>query len=92
MKKTNRTGSRNTNNFTEKLHNKRLNGDVQILIAVDRFSKWPTVKTCKTAESREVLNFLTKYFNPYGIPEKIKSDKGEPLFQKNTNNFVKSET
>ena len=92
LKKTNRTGSRNTNDFTEKLHNKRLNGDVQILIAVDRFSKWPTVKTCKTAESREVLNFLTKYFNPYGIPKKINSDKGEPLYQKNTNNFVKSET
>ena len=38
---------------TGKLHSKRINGDVQILIAVDRFSKWPTVKICKTAETRK---------------------------------------
>ena len=30
--------------FTGKLHNKKRNGDVQILIAIDRFGKWPTVK------------------------------------------------
>ena len=30
--------------FTGKLHNKRINGDVQFSIAVERFSKWPTVK------------------------------------------------
>ena len=78
--------------FTRKLHNKRIYGDVQILIAVVRFSKWPTVKICKTAETKEVLNFLTNNFNLYGIPEKIKSDKGEPLYRKNTENFVKTET
>ena len=31
---------------TGKLHNQKINGDVQIIIAVDRFSKWPTVKIC----------------------------------------------
>ena len=62
--------------FTGKLHNKKINGDVQILIAIDRFSKWPTVKTCKTAETKEVINFLINNFNFYGIPEKIKSVKG----------------
>ena len=48
--------------FTGKLHNKRINGDVQILIAVDRFSKWPTVKICKVAETKEVISFLTNNF------------------------------
>ena len=62
--------------FTGKLHNKKVNGDVQILIAIDRFSKWSTVKTCKTAGTKEVINFLINNFNLYGIPEKIKSDKG----------------
>ena len=57
--------------FTGKLHNKKINGDVQILIAIDRFSKWPTVKICKTAETKEVINFLTNNFNLYGLPEKI---------------------
>ena len=32
--------------FTGKLHNKKLNGETQILIAIDRFSKCPTVKIC----------------------------------------------
>ena len=61
--------------FTGKLHNKNLHGEVQILIAVDRFSKWPTVKICKTAETKEVTNFLSSNFHLNGIPEKIKSDK-----------------
>ena len=77
--------------FTGKLHNKKIKGDVQILIAIDRFSKWPTVKTCKTAETKEVITFLTNNFNLYGIPEKIKSDKGGPLSQKSIENFAKAE-
>ena len=62
--------------FTGKLHNKNLNGEPQILIAIDRFSKWPTAKICKTSETKEVTSFLSNQFNLYGIPEKIKSDKG----------------
>ena len=77
--------------FTGKLHNKKRNGDVQILIAIDRFSKWPTVKTCKTAETKEVINFLINNFNLYGIPEKIKSDKGGGAFiSKEYREFCKS--
>ena len=33
--------------FTGKLHNKNIHGEVQILKAKHRFSKWPTVKICK---------------------------------------------
>ena len=77
--------------FTGKLHNKKINGDVQILIAIDRFSKWPTVKICKTAETKEVITFLTNNFNLYGLPEKINPIKREPLSQKSIENFVKAE-
>ena len=77
--------------FTGKLHNKSIHGDVQILIAVDRFSKWQTVKVCKTSETKEVINFLSSIFNLYGIPEKIKSVKGVSSSQTNTGNFVKVE-
>ena len=77
--------------YTGKLHNKKINGDVQILIAIDRYSKWPTVKTCRTAETKEVINFLINNFNLYGIPEKIKSDKRGPLSQKSIENFAKTE-
>ena len=40
-----------------KLDNKKLNGENQILIATDRFSKWPTVNICKSLETKEVLTF-----------------------------------
>ena len=52
--------------FSGKLNNKKLNGDHQILIAIDRFSKWPTAKICKSSETKEVMNFLKQNFNLYG--------------------------
>ena len=75
--------------FTGKLHNKNLNGEIQILIAVDRFSKWPRVKVCKTSEAKEVINFLTSNFHLYGIPEKIKSDRGGAFVSKEYKQFCK---
>ena len=85
MKTLTEPGQEKQINFTGKLHNKKINGDVQILIAIDRFSKWPTVKTCKTAETKEVIIFLISTFNLYWIPEKIKSDKGGAKFCKSRN-------
>ena len=61
--------------FSGRLNNKKLNGEHQILIAIDRFSKWPTAKICKSSETKEVLNFLKQSFNLNGLPEKIKTDK-----------------
>ena len=77
--------------FTGKLHNKKLNRKTQILIAVDRFRKWPTAKTCKTSKTNEVISFLSSNVNLYGIPEKIRSDKGEHSFRKITGNLAKAE-
>ena len=62
--------------FTGKVHNKNLNGEPQILVAIDGFSKWPTVKCCKTSDTKEVISSLSNQFKLYGVPEKIKSDKG----------------
>ena len=90
LKKLTEPGQEIQIDFTGKLQNKRINGDVQILVAVDRFSKWPTVKICKTAETKEVLNFLTNNFNLYGIPEKIKSDKGGAFISKEYREFCKN--
>ena len=38
--------------FSGKSVNKKLNGDHQILIAIDRFSKWPTAKICKSSQPK----------------------------------------
>ena len=76
--------------FTEKLHSKKLDGEPQILIAIDRFSKWPTAKISKTSDTKEVIGFLSNQFNLYGIPEKIKSDKGGAFISTEYKNFCKS--
>ena len=65
-------------------------GEVQILIAVDKFSKWPTVKICKTAQTKEVTYFLSSNFKLYGIPEKIISDKGGAFVCKEYQEFCKN--
>ena len=61
--------------FTGKLLNKNSNGEPQILIAIDRFSKWPTAKICKTSDTKEIISFLSNQFNLYSVPDKIKSGK-----------------
>ena len=68
--------------FSGKLNNKKLNGEYQRLIAIDRFSKWPTAKICKSSETKEVIIFLKQNFNLYGLPEKIKTDKGGAFISK----------
>ena len=89
LEKLNEPGQKIQIDFPEKLHNKNKHGEVQILIAIDRFSKWPTVKICKSAETKEVTNFLSSNFNLYGVPEKIKSDKRGAFICKEYREFSK---
>ena len=51
-------------------------GDVYILVAVDRFSNWPTAQVCTNTDTRTVQKFLTKYFTDNGTPQCIRTDKG----------------
>ena len=43
MKKLSEPGQETQIDFTGKIHNKNSNGELQVLIALDRFSKGPTV-------------------------------------------------
>ena len=74
-------------NFTVKLHNRKINGENQLLVAVDRFIKWPTVKYCETSETKEVLK---QNFSLYGIPEKTESSEGGVFSSKECVEFFKS--
>ena len=51
-------------------------GDVYILVAVDRFSKWPTAQVCGNTDIRTVLKFLTKKFTDNGTPQCIRTVNG----------------
>ena len=48
-------------------------------------------KLCKTADTKDAINFQSSNINLYGIPEKIKSNKGELPFPKSIGNFAKTE-
>ena len=90
LKKLTEPGQEIQIDFTGKLNYKKLNGKQQILIAIDRFSEWPTVKICKSSETKEIVNFLKQNFNLYGLPEKIKTDKGGAFFAKEYRDFCES--
>ena len=67
-----------------------MNGENQLLIAVDRFSKWPTVETCKISQTNKVITFLKQNSILYGLLEKIKSDKGGAYISKDYIEFYQS--
>ena len=74
--------------FSGKLNHKKVNGEYQLLIAKDRFSKWPTFKICKSAETKEVLNVLGKILTLMDSPKKSKVERS---YRKNIKNFANRE-
>ena len=47
-------------------------GDIYILVAFDRFSKWSTAETCKNMDTRTVIEFsFTKLCSDNGTPRTI---------------------
>ena len=66
-------------------------GDVYILIAVDRFTKWPTAKNCKNTDSRTVVKFLTKYCSDNGTPKIIRTDNGSCFKSQEFKNYCNGE-
>ena len=51
-------------------------GKIYILVAIDRFSKYPSVMLTKTTSAKKVVNFLRSYIRNNCIPESIRTDHG----------------
>ena len=47
-----------------------------LLVAIDRFSKFPSVLVTKTTGAKKVVKFLESYRRIHGIPLSIKTDHG----------------
>ena len=77
--------------FTGNIHNKKLQSSPYILIAVDETSRWPVAKICKNTSHQTVITFLTDYINVYGVPKRIKSDRGGAFNPKEYKEFCKSQ-
>ena len=50
-----------------------------VLVATDRFSRWPSAMVTTTNTSDKVLKFLDKYITQHGVPRKIHVDQGSYL-------------
>ena len=48
---------------------------IYLLTAIDRFSKFPSVKVTKSTGGKSTINFLRSYIDTHGIPESIKIDQ-----------------
>ena len=57
-----------------------------VLVAVDRFSRWPSAMICGNNKSDKVLKFIKQYISQHGVPRKIFMDQGTSF----TSNAVKS--
>ena len=66
-------------------------GNVYILVAIDRFSKWPTAQICKNTDSQTVIKFLIKYCADNGTPQIIRTDNGSCFKSKEFKDYCNSE-
>ena len=48
-------------------------------------------KICKTTKHETVISFLNEYINVYGVPKRIKSDKGDAFISKEYKEFCREQ-
>ena len=66
-------------------------GKVYILVAIDRFSKWPKAQICKNTDSQTVIKFLIKYCADNGTPQIIRTDNGSCFKSKEFKDYCNGE-
>ena len=85
------SGKETENDFSSELLDKHVTGEPCILIGTDRCWKWLVDQVCKSTEAKEVINVLEFFIKLYGVPKKIKSDRGSAFISKDSEMFCKKE-
>ena len=62
-----------------------------VLVATDRFSRWPSAMVTTTNTSDKVLKFLDKYISHHGVPRKIHVDQGSCFTSNKFKSFCNEE-
>ena len=58
-----------------------------VLVAVDRFSRWPSAMVCNSNRSDKIIKFLKAYFIAHGVPRQIRVDQGTDFMSKEVRAF-----
>ena len=61
-----------------------------VLVAVDRFSRWPSPMICGNNKHDKVLKFIKQYIPHHGVPRKIFMDQGSSFTLKAVKSFCNS--
>ena len=62
-----------------------------LIVAVDRFSRWPSAMVCNTNRSNKILKFLKQCKNNHGMPRRIHVEQGKNFTSKNVKAFCNAE-
>ena len=62
-----------------------------VLMAVDRFSRWPSAMVCGNNRSDKILKFLKSYITNHGVPRKIHVDQGTSFMSNEIKAFCNGE-
>ena len=58
-----------------------------VLVAVDRFSRWPSAMVCNSNCSDKIIKFLKAYIIAHGVPRQIRVDQGTNFMSKEVKTF-----
>ena len=58
-----------------------------VLVAVDRFSRWPSAMVCISNRSDKIIKFLKAYIIAHGVPRQIRVDQGTNFMSKEVKTF-----
>ena len=58
-----------------------------VLVAVDRFSRWPSAMVCNSNRSDKIIKFLKAYIIAHGVPRQIRVDLGTNFMSKEVKAF-----
>ena len=62
-----------------------------VLVAVDRFSRWPSAMVCGNNRSDKILKFLKSYITNHGVLRKIHVDHGTSFMSNEIKAFCNGE-
>ena len=62
-----------------------------VLVAVDRFSRWPSAMMCNSNRSDKIVKILKAYIIAHGVARQIRVDKGTHFMSKEVRGFCHKE-